>query len=244
MPKKLHKKSVNQKYLNLQTTNFKQADTERLLKTATPAATKKLIVNTYEYELKLIKRNQSFTKREIQGFENKLKKLKDMPNNRFKNDAFVKQNINYIVSKNKKNPLITSNNLRAKLISNDRFFTKSGKLRTRFNNIATSLSMGFTTQQAITIFLRHLKGWIRRGLITLTRTTTNNNLQMPIYIINILGYSGDNFLEMLETQFGIDIEMFFFDISRNRTYSYLTMKPHMTPLIDRYEASGWTEKVR
>lgn len=244
MPKKLTSKNVSQKYLNLQTTNYKQSETERLIKTATTGATKKLIVNTYEYELKLIKRNQNFTPREIKGFENKLKKLKETPTAKFKNDKFVRQNINYIVGKNKKDPRITSNNLRAKLISNDRFFTKSGKLRQRFNNIATSLSQGFTDQQATTIFLRHLKGWVRRGLVVLNRRRTNNNLQLPIYILTILGYSGDNFLEMLEEQFGINVNMFFFDLNRTRSYGYLTMKPHITPLIDRYEASGWTETVR
>lgn len=245
MRKKLTSKNVSQKYFNLQTSNYKQADVKRLVETSTSAGAKRLVVNTYEYELKLIKRNKNFSQREIKGFENKLKRLKETPTAKFKNEKFLKQSINYIVSKNKKDPTITNNNLRAKLLTNDKIFTKTGKLRKRFNNIAMSLSGGFSIQQSMTIFLRHLKGWIRRNLVSLTKINVEieDNL-VPIYIINIIGYSADNFTDMLESQFGLDLDLFTFNIASMTTGAMIMLKPHMTPLIDRYESSNWTEKVK
>lgn len=245
MSKKITSKKVSQKYLNLQTTNFKQAEAERLVKTSTSAGAKRLIINTYEYELKLIKRNRNYTKREIQGFENKLKKLKELPNSKFKNVSFIKNQVNYLIGKNKKDPTITNNNLRAKLLTNDKIFTKAGKLRKRFNNVALSLNGGFSIQQSITIFLRHLKGWIRRHLISLSKVNIKSGGNIvPIYIINIMGYSADNFLDMLETQFGIDIDLFMFNVANMQNSAMLFLKPHMTALIDRYEKSNWLEKIR
>lgn len=237
---------MKQKLFLTDSKKWLKSEVRDVISTHSPALLKQKALNNLRYLHTTIKNNSAYSRGEIGALERKIKHIERSDKKIFKNVDKVQTLYNYIARKNAKNPQGGLNKgIRGRTVSNERIFTKAGKLRKRFHNRAVNFN-NLSIEHIGIILGRFLKGWIKRSLIFVDKIWSHDYIEeakLGVYKISFLVYDEQLTVQMIQDKFGINKDEIFYATESEHVdglgSSELIIRAEFTDIIERFVTSGW-----